>query len=172
MDKHLVRRITPPLLVSLRLFRPEDDEVARAEAALGFELKSAADAWSLGDVSTLRIRPDEWLVRGIEAAMVNRRLRGLFHHVTDLGGGSAVWNVMGQNAADLIAMGGTLDFGAWRPGRAARTLVAKVPMIVSRLEDGFELLADSSHVAYLDAWLRAATAGEVGTGRAAHAATA
>jgi heterotetrameric sarcosine oxidase gamma subunit len=158
-----VARIAPPILTSLRLFRPAPGDVAAAQTALGFALATDAGRWSgTGRARSLRIAPGEWLVREAPAAIdIAARLGGILHHVADLTAGCAAWEVTGPSALTLLSMGGTLDFESWDSGAGARTIFAGIPLIISRLgaDGAFEIVCDVSFGAYLDAWLTAAIAG-------------
>lgn len=168
-DPCTVARVAPPILTSLRLFRPTPDAVAAAQKGLGFALATDAGRWSQDGIRSVRIAPGEWLVRDWPAAtQVAERLGTILHHVEYLTAGCVAWELTGPFAVTLLSMGGTLDFENWEPGAGARTIFAGIPVIISRLgtSSTFEIICDVSLGAYLDSWLSVATRG---FGAATHA---
>ena len=112
--------------------------------------------------------PDEWLVasevqagEGLAASLA-AALRGIPSAVTDVSDARIVYAVRGSNARDLLARGSPLDLHdrAFRPGRCARSVLAKVPAIVHRAsaEPAFEVHVARSYRDYAWEWFLAAAA--------------
>ena len=82
---------------------------------------------------------------------------GLIAH--DLGDGLAVLDLDGAEASSLLAMGSGLDLDGLAADGAARTLIAQVPVLLTRRGAGFRLHLDRALLAHLWAWAEeAATA--------------
>ena len=79
--------------------------------------------------------------------------------VSDVTDGLATFAISGPHAADLLAMGTTLDPAALAPGRCAQTMFAGVRVVVYAQDDGFRLHAERSLAAYLLAWFAQAVNG-------------
>jgi len=148
-----------------------DARFARAVAAvtdLQLPLDPGGSATGLL-ASVLWLGPDEWLVVSETqpaselAARLRQALSGIHSAVTDVGEGCIVYAVSGHNSRDVLAKGCSVDLHprAFTPGRCARSLLAKMPVLL-HLRDAdptFELYVARSYREYAWAWLVSA-AGE------------
>lgn len=159
-----LRRIGARAVARLRVRPRAADPVGAALA-----LPTAQGAWAEGDPAAGRLGPDWWWVvserhAGPElAAQLTRELaRGLpgtLHAATDLSAGQVCLELAGPAARRALAMGNGLDWhpDAFPEARCARTLLARVPLvIVARERDRFELYVENSLAPYLEAWFAAA----------------
>ena len=136
-----------------RLILHDPEQRREVEAVLGLLLAENAGHWSGGPTRTLRTRLGEWLLRGAAPTQTLPVLA----HLSRLTPSLAAWQVTGANAATLLAMDGTLDFERFAPWTGTRTLIARIPAIVSHLdEDSFEVLIDRSYADYFATWMSTA----------------
>jgi sarcosine oxidase, subunit gamma len=116
--------------------------------------------------SVLWLGPDEWLVvsETQAAAELVARLRqalsDLPSAVTDVGEGYIVYALSGPSSRDVLAKGCSVDLHprAFTPGRCARSLLAKVPMMIHlrAADPTFELYVARSYREYAWTWLMSA----------------
>jgi sarcosine oxidase subunit gamma len=122
-----------------------------------------------GDVASARpsgtvicVAPGEWLVMGGElpAATLVARLRGALeestYRATDVSQALLRVQIDGNGARGVLGKGCSLDFDAksFGVGRAARTRLAGIPVVVWRVgDDAFECLLTRSYGEYFGAWL-------------------
>jgi sarcosine oxidase subunit gamma len=153
----LIEPITLPPLQTLRLIEISDEAVAKAAGAIGFDLPTLPNRWTSGPPAAARLGLNEWLVRGGSAAAIDERLFEIEHHVSDITAGRAGWRISGPAAVDLIAAGCSIDLHptVFQPGACARTLLAQVGVLITRLEaSSFELIIGASSAAYFSTWLQ------------------
>ena len=123
------------------------------------------DTWTAGGGrEALWLGPDQWLVVGppgsapaITAAL-GRALAGEHHSVVDVSANRTVVELTGDDARlDLLAQGCALDLHprAWRPGRCAQTLLARVPVLLQEREGATRVFVRASFAAHLAGWLTA-----------------
>ena len=148
--------IPTPMLQRLMIYGPQSR--CQIQEALGLPLAEAAGIWSDTQVPALRTRPSEWLLRaGPELDTKRSQGSDALFHLINVTPSLAAWQVSGVNAPTLLAMGGILDFAALAPRAGTRTLMARIPTIVSRLDQyTFELLVDRAYGDYFANWLSAA----------------
>ena len=113
--------------------------------------------------SMLWLGPDEWLlVSETQAAAelagsLGRALAGLHAAVTDVSDGFIVYALRGSNASVVLAKGCPIDLHPRRfaPARCARSLLAKVPVLIHLRADEpvFELYVARSYADYAWTWL-------------------
>ena len=117
----------------------------------------------LGASHLLGLGPDEWLAvgpDGIEAELVDR-LRAVIRSeggaVVDLSAARTGVLLAGPAARLVLSTCCALDFHPTRfgPGHCARTLIAKVPVIIEQLDDepAYRILVGPSFAAYVVGWL-------------------
>ena len=74
-----------------------------------------------------------------------------------MGGGSVSWSLAGSNARDVLAKGMTLDLDPqrFRAGDCARSLLARVPVLLHRPGDAlvYEVTAARSYAEHVRNWL-------------------
>jgi len=153
-------------LTILRLFRPSEEDVRAAGAALGFELPVAANFISAGTIRAMRLAPEEWwIVGGPSAPEISMRLVGRHHLANDATAGKLAWTISGALAADYLNCGCSLDLDerALSPGRCARTIVAGVSAVIVRPGEPlcFEVIVERSQGEYFKSWLADAQKGFV-----------
>jgi sarcosine oxidase subunit gamma len=102
----------------------------------------------------LWLGPDEWLVLGGTEADYAHAAAAV-----DVSANRVAFELSGEDAADVLAQGCSLDLDALVPGRCAQTLLARIPVILARRDAGTWLvLARPSLAAYLREWLEDAGA--------------
>jgi sarcosine oxidase, subunit gamma len=138
----------------------------RADPALAarvpFPLPPEPDAWTAGGGrEALRLGPDQWLVVGAPGsapaivAELGGALAGEHHSVVDTSANRTVVELAGDGRLDLLAQGCALDLHprAWRPGRCAQTLLARVPVLLQEREAATRVFVRASFAAHLAGWL-------------------
>ena len=144
----------------------DDRVLARIGSASGIRLPHAVGsvardaAWEV-----FRTGPDECLLR-VEISREDDMLARLRQAAGDahaaialVSDASAGFDLAGEDAADVLAQGCPLDLDRLPPDACARTLLGRVPMLVTRTGDGFALWVERSHARHVHAWLDAAAAG-------------
>jgi sarcosine oxidase subunit gamma len=114
----------------------------------------------------LWLGPDEWCVvsetqaAGPLVAALRSSFAGLHAAVTDVSDGCIVYAVSGAYARDVLAKGCALDLHprAFAIGQCARTLLAKMPVVLHRRAGpySFELYVARSYRNYAWAWIESA----------------
>lgn len=143
--------------------------LAAAEGVLGCGLPLQANTVSVvQETRVYWLGPNEWLIvtAGEQEAAIAQGLRsaldGLFHAVTEVGGGQTSIVLRGKNVHDLLAKGCPLDLHAraFGPGRCAQSHLAKAPILLRQIDDEptFELVVRRSFSDYLWLWLQDAAA--------------
>lgn len=134
-------------------------------AALGLTLPPQPDtAVHAGEVSAVRLGPDEWLVVGRPGTErdLERRIRSAAGDepvaVTDVSAQRTTLLVGGPRARDLLSHGCALDLHprAFGPGRCAQTTLARTQVVLVARDGsrgGFWVLVRSSFAGYLVDWL-------------------
>ncbi len=79
--------------------------------------------------------------------------------VADVSDGFAVFELAGGAAADLLAMGSTLDPALLAPGRCAQSVFAGVKVVLYGTPEAIRLIVERSLAAYLLAWFKQAAGG-------------
>jgi sarcosine oxidase, subunit gamma len=132
---------------------------------LPLELPLEPNTWTAGgDREALWLGPDQWLVVGAPgsapavAAALGRALAGEHHSVVDTSANRTVVELAGDGRSDLLAQGCAIDLHprAWRPGRCAQTLLARVPVLLQEREGATRVFVRASFAAHLAGWLHAA----------------
>jgi sarcosine oxidase, subunit gamma len=118
---------------------------------------------SMRELRTLWLGPDEWLVTapaGAAPDLLGRLSRALANHhaaVTDLSASRAIIELAGRNARELLQKGCGLDLHprAFGPGRCARTLFARLPVIIDQVSaaPSYRLFVRRSSACWLAEWL-------------------
>ena len=118
---------------------------------------------SMREVRTLWLGPDEWLVTSPEGAApdligrLSRALAGRHAQVLDLSSSRAVIEIAGPRARSLLEKGCGLDLHprAFGPGCCAKTLFAKLPVIIDQLAitPSYRLFVRRSAARWLARWL-------------------
>lgn len=133
--------------------------------ALGLQLPLEPDTVvRAGDLTAVRLGPDEWLVVGRPGTQgdLESRIRsatGDEHvSVTDVSAQRTTVLVAGPRARDLLAHGCSLDLHprVFGPGRSAQTTLARTQVVLVARDEtraGFWVLVRSSFAGYLADWL-------------------
>jgi sarcosine oxidase subunit gamma len=140
-----------------------------AERLLGLDWPfKAGDVVRDDRVDVICIGPTDWLVVAASAAGSDRLLhaleeafRGSFFRATDFSAALARIRIGGAHGRALLSKACALDVysGNLAPGRAPRTLIAGLPVVIRCLEsDVFECLTPLSYADYLMTWLTDANA--------------
>ncbi len=129
----------------------------RARQALGFDLPESPNTFTGSQAFWLG--PRRWLLVGVADKARQVEIAGC--RIADVTDGYAVFTLRGAAARDLLAQGCSLDLHPriFGPERCARTLLARVPVLLHRDAAGWRLFADASYRAYLRQWFAAAAAG-------------
>lgn len=135
---------------------------AAREAMLRLALADALQARKVGEISSLWLGPDQWLLvsdRATPGQLVERCsnvLGALRHHAVDVSAALGCATLRGAQAHALLAMGSGIDWN--RAGACVRTRFAAIPVIVHRHAEsvfdghGFDLYYDCSYRHYLECW--------------------
>lgn len=143
--------------VVLRIRGASDETIAAVSAVLGSPLPLTPNRAAGGN---LWLAPGEWLLTSASDEILSRlaaALAGTTFHLTDVTQGRSVFAISGEYSRDLIARGCSLDLHprVFEAGNCAQSLFAQVPALLHRVsEDLFHLYVDTSHEAYLLAWLK------------------
>ena len=157
-DRAIILAEPGPLTqIDLRLKPP-----AGTVAGIGLPLDANRVAMT-GAVRSLWLGPDEWLLTApAEAAgwlpgALARALAGLHAAVTDLSAARCAVDISGPLAAALLAAGCGLDLHprAFAPGHCARTLLARLPVILDQIDAAprYRVLVGASSARWLLDWL-------------------
>ena len=154
-----VTEVPTPPLSTIRLRRPSKEDIERIGVLIGTRLPLEPNRATDGAVRAIWIGLNEWLIVGdtapaevIEGAAQDAAA-ALCVSVAD---GRCMFEVTGQNAADLMAKGTSLDVHAalGLTGTSAMTLFAQGNVIIDRPPglDGYRLTFDVSIRNYLRHW--------------------
>jgi heterotetrameric sarcosine oxidase gamma subunit len=122
----------------------------RGKAQPGFPVEPGATA-ELEGRTALCLGPDEWLVLGAGEADYPDAAAAV-----DVSANRVVFEFSGDGSDAVLAQGCSLDLhpSAFEPGRSAQTLLARVEVILLRLEAGrWWILVRPSFAPFLRAWL-------------------
>lgn len=168
-----VRPLPHRRLRTLRVRPPHGEAAARLAALFDLAMPQAPGAVRSDSADITWMSPGAWLIADadhIEGAEIGAALHGLVFHVGESGDALSGFEVSGPDAALLLARLCPLDLhrAKFPAGSAARSLLARVPVLVRRPRDdeAFELLVDRSFAAYAEDWLLDAARGmasEAGT---------
>ncbi len=119
---------------------------------------------SEAECTILWLGPDAWLIEipaeaeNAVAKELEKCLSNLHASVAVVGAGSVTWSLAGSSARDVLAKGMTLDLDPrrFRAGACARSLLARVPVLLHRCHDGpvYEITVARSFFDYGLHWLR------------------
>jgi sarcosine oxidase subunit gamma len=147
---------------------PSDAQIlTAASTALGVPLPLTPNTFN--EVSNIRIHwlgPDDWLLLAPMTEIhlfekINSAWTGFHQSVTDITGGQTVVRIEGESTQQLLNQGCTLDLhhGVFKVGHCAQSLLAQVPVLISRSsnnENGncrFDLVVRRSYADHLAKWL-------------------
>jgi sarcosine oxidase subunit gamma len=147
------------LCLNLRgMATPEVRTILAQTAGCGLPVQPLESA-RRGSLAALWLAPDEWLLVGGSddlGARIETAFRGHFITVTDVSDAYCALRLAGPHALDVLAKGCGLDThdSVFPPGRVARSLLAKVDVILHRTAaDAFEIFVARSYADYLWRWL-------------------
>jgi heterotetrameric sarcosine oxidase gamma subunit len=143
-------------------------ELQRLIETLGLKLPQVGQMAGTEDRTVLCVRPGRWLwveprkEAGASAAEWEKACAGVAT-VVDLSSALEVYALSGSAAREVLARGCRLDLnpGVFPAGRAARTLMAQVSVILARGDSGLLLLTPATTAEHFLEWLTA-TAGPFG----------
>jgi sarcosine oxidase subunit gamma len=161
----LIREL--PFLTQLNLrANPNDGPLVEALTdALGLPLPLIPNTVAFGqdDRRALWLGPDEWLVVAPDgqAAALEQSLRSApgdtFGSIVDVSASRTVLEIRGSEAREVLAHAIPIDLDPRRfaPRTCTQTLLAKIPVIIERWDDGaaFYLFVRSSFARYVGDWL-------------------
>ena len=154
--------------VSLSELRFAEQIVVRAQPPVAAYLAGVPLAMQPGrvavmrEVRTLWLGPDEWLVtapRGAAPDLMGRLARALAGRhasIIDLSAARAIIEIGGSRARELLETGCALDLHPreFGPGRCARTVLARLPVIIDQTgADAYRLFVRRSAARWLIEWL-------------------
>jgi sarcosine oxidase subunit gamma len=134
---------------------------SRQHAAAALDLAAPLTARVAGDITSLWIAPDQWLLvsDAIEAPAIVERcasaLAGQLHLAVDFTSALRCALLEGAPVRELLAMGSGLDWSVTSlpPGRCVRTRFARIALVAHAVGTArFDLYLDGSHRDYLDRW--------------------
>lgn len=127
------------------------------EAMRRLMLPDALQARKAGEITSLWLGPDQWLLVSDRttadqlAERCSSLLGPLRHHVVDTSAALGCAALRGAAARTLLAMGSGIDWS--RAGACVRTRFAGVPLVVhEHAEHAFDLYYDRSYRHYLERW--------------------
>jgi heterotetrameric sarcosine oxidase gamma subunit len=130
---------------------PQVDVRGAPQPGFPVEPNSAAE---LGERTVLWLGPDEWLVLGGTEADYPDAAAAV-----DVSSNRVAFELEGDDAADVLAQGCSLDLDRFDRGRCAQTLLARAPVILFRRgEETWGVLVRPSLANYVRDWLRDALA--------------
>jgi heterotetrameric sarcosine oxidase gamma subunit len=149
-------------IVEIAPLRGRADEIASLVHARGSMLPPCGHLAATSDRWVLCVRPERWLLLeprrapGVSAARWEHDCTGVGTAV-DLSSGLTVLDLAGPAAREALARGCRLDLrpGRFPAGRAARTLMAQVPVILAARSSGVLLLTPSTTARHFREWLTA-----------------
>lgn len=137
--------ITPASPAARVVLRLDPAAAAAKGRANGFDLSGAIGTVT-GDAERFaaRLGPNEWLVvapldeAGTLASRLGVDLADVFHSIVDVSHRNTALSLSGARAVDALAAGCPLDLAdtAFPAGRATRTLLGKVEVVLLRPADG------------------------------------
>lgn len=150
----------------LKSWLPEHRRGTEPITLAGLSLPRRTGTTASGPMHVLCLAPGEWLVLTNEPfaelkVQLQPALRRQGIAFTDWSGAFAAFLVEGSMTRTLLSKGCGLDLErqAFPQGRCARTLFAKIPVILQCLDESrFELAVARSYSNYLHEWLIDATA--------------
>ena len=153
--------------LNLRCDPSDSQTLTAASTALGVGLPLVPNTFH--EASDIRIHwlgPDEWLVLAPMTHIhlfkkINSAWTGFHHSVTDITGGQTVVRIEGERAREVLNQGCTLDLHqrVFKVGQCAQSLLAHVPVLISRNSDNgnaicrFDLVVRRSYADHLVRWL-------------------
>lgn len=152
--------------ISLRGDATTTDFTAAVTAVLGLALPRTPNRTARSALATaLWLGPDHWLLvtaPGDETALcatLRAGLRSTVAAIVDVSDQLMTLTLGGARARDVLAKGCALDLDAraFPPGRVARTVLARVPVVLHFPKGGdgcgFDLHVEASHAEFLWHWL-------------------
>lgn len=140
-------------------------ELQRLIEARGFRLPAVGQVAGTEERMLLCVRPGRWLwveprqEAGASAAQWEAACAGVAT-VVDLSSALKVYALSGSAVSEVLARGCRLDLdpGVFAAGRAARTLMAQVSVILARGDSGMMLLTPATTAEHFLEWLTATAA--------------
>lgn len=137
-------------------------ELQRLIEARGFKLPPVGQVAGTDDRIVLCVRPGRWLwveprqEAGASAGQWEEACAGVAT-VVDLSSALKVYALAGSAVSEVLARGCRLDLnpGVFAAGRAARTLMAQVSVIIARGDSGMLLLTPATTAQHFLEWLTA-----------------
>lgn len=120
---------------------PDQDFLRRAQAALGCELPSAPNSSSItGDGEILRLAPNEWLLVAGAESRWPEPISIESATVTDVSHARVIVVASGHKVLDMLGKGCSVDLhpSQFPPGMCVQTGIAKISVILHRVESGEE----------------------------------
>ncbi|MBS0578590.1 MAG: hypothetical protein JSR36_04945 [Proteobacteria bacterium] len=164
----------PAQVLEIAALRGAGSALAQCAHRLGEALPGPGEVRASAPRVSLCVRPQRWLLlqpaEGPEAAARAHAWQegcGGLAAAIDMSSALSVLLLSGRPAREMLARGCRLDLHpqVFRPGMAASTLLAQVPVTLAALPGGLLLLSPSSTAQHLGEWLEATARpfGEPGT---------
>jgi methylglutamate dehydrogenase subunit D len=129
--------------------------------ALGLALPAPRGSSEAAGAQALSIGPGRWLIMGSEAAVGSLPAPpDDVAAITELSGGRAVLTLAGANAVRTLMKGTAVDLdpAIFAAGSVAATALARMPVVIWRRGDGYEVIVPRSYAVSLLDWLIVASA--------------
>ncbi|MEE4218273.1 MAG: sarcosine oxidase subunit gamma family protein [Xanthomonadales bacterium] len=149
--------------VMLRTRLPAEDARTRVERQAGIELPVEPNTASPGEYPSLWTGPGRWLINARPADVPELRkqttaaLHGSTFLLSDISHARVVFDASGPMAPELLSRLCPLDLDecVFGTGRCAQSLLARIPMLLHRVNDEpcFHVYVDRSHAHYAWDWL-------------------
>lgn len=126
---------------------------------LGMSLPGPGKATADGSVAALSVGPGRWLIVGDEAAVSSLPAPSEdAAAITDLSGGRAVLTLAGPNAVRTLMKGTAVDLdpGQFTSGSVAATALQRMPAVIWRGGDAYDVIVPRSYAVAMLEWLQAA----------------
>ncbi len=136
-------------------------EIARAALSrtLGLDLPGAGAATEAGGVAALSVGPGRWLLIGSEPAVHSLPTPSEDDAaITDLSGGRTILTLTGVHAIRTLMKGTAVDLDptVFAPGTVAATALQRMPAIIWRRGDAYDVIVPRSYAVAMRDWLVAA----------------
>jgi heterotetrameric sarcosine oxidase gamma subunit len=143
-------------IIEVASFRRGESGRHTLSRAFGIVLPGPGSSSEAAGIQALSIGPGRWLVMGSEAAVGSLPAPPDDEAaITDLSGGRAVLTLAGANAVRTLRKGTAVDLDpcAFAAGAVAATALARMPVVIWRSGDMYEVIVPRSYAVSLLDWL-------------------
>jgi heterotetrameric sarcosine oxidase gamma subunit len=124
--------------------------------AIGLALPTAGGSFEMNDVAALSVGPGCWLIIGTEAAVSDLPTPPEdAAAVTDLTGGRTILTLSGPNAVRTLMKGTAVDLdpAVFPAGAVAATALQRIPVVICRRGEGYDVIIPRSYAVSVLDWL-------------------